>query len=745
MDTQPQYPTLAEWGALQQRILNLNAAADADAIIELILRRATEWLHAKGGSIFLWDCATQVLDNRYCFNLDTAYASLRLSPGEGFAGQVAQSQKTTTASAHEFSTPETRDFGAMVAAPLHWDDALQGVLEIVRPADGAPFTADELALVDMLANFVALTLKNARLLDVTRAKTTQLETINEVNRAINATLNADRVLELILQKAVDILQTEAGSIFLVDETAAHLIFSVAFGPSGMQLVGKRMAIDETSIAGTCAARGESLIINNVVHDSRWNTTFDAVTDFSTRDILTVPMVAFDKVVGVIEVINKKNHTPFSANDEQVLTMFARQAAIALVNAQRFTQIDRALTDRVRELTTLELVDRDLNAKLNLQQVLWVTLSSAIDFLGASVGVIALMNPEKTGLHFAETVGVAKKYLRYAEDPWAVGQGIIGQVAATGLPHIAENDAIDNFAADGRSRSQLCVPFLENEAVIGVLSLESAHPHAFSADDRAFAVRYASHAVLAIQNAKLFEAAKAANEAKSEFMNMTSHELKIPMTSIKGYIKLLAMVGKDNLTAEQMEFIDVINDNVDRMNHLVMELLDVSRIEAGSIRLKMEKVLLANVVQDVLQSLRTQIEEKHLQLQVDVSPTLPPVWGDYFRLGQVMTNLISNAYKYTPEGGSITVGAEVRNSTEPPHIAIWVKDTGFGISEADQTRLFEKFFRAADQNIRDVPGTGLGLSITQSLVELHGGEMWFESELGRGSTFGFTIPAIIEAG
>ncbi len=577
-----------------------------------------------------------------------------------------------------------------------------------------------------------------RATELLQTNATRLQMLDEINRALNATLDADRILELILQKAVDVIRAEAGSVFLVDTAADALIFAVALGPSGIQLVGKQMPIDEMSIAGSSTIRRESLIVNNAAADPRWNTTFDAATEFKTRDILTVPMIAFDKVVGVIEVINKKDGQQFSADDESALTTFARQAAVALVNARRFTEIDRALTDRVRELSTLEVADRELSTELDLPQVLRVTLCSAMDFLGASVGVIAMLTPENTGLFFGEMVGVAKKYRQYAETPWALGAGIIGQVAKTGSSQIAIDSNIDNFADDEQLRAQLCVPFMLRDEVVGVLSLESERPHAFSTDDRTFAVRYASHAVLAIQNARLFAAVKAANDAKSEFMNMTSHELKIPMTSIKGYTKLLAMVGKDTLTEQQKEFVRIINANVDRMNHLVMELLDVSRIEAGRLQVTMEDVSLADVVRDVVQSVHTQIDEKHLQLQVDVPRDLPPVYGDYFRLVQVMTNLVSNAYKYTPAGGHITIGTEMLDGDDGARVSVWVRDTGFGISEENQARLFEKFFRVADQNVRDIPGTGLGLSITRSLVKLHGGTLWFKSKLGAGSTFGFDL-------
>jgi signal transduction histidine kinase len=479
----------------------------------------------------------------------------------------------------------------------------------------------------------------------------------------------------------------------------------------------------------------------VADDSRWNTSFDEATEFHTRDILGVPIVAFNKVVGVIEVINKKNGRRFTVEDEEILEIFAGQAAIVLLNAERFTQTDQALTNRVKELNILEIIDRELNATLDLKTVLSLTLSSMMDFLGASVGLIAMLNEEKDGLYFKSILGVAQQYKRYFDTPWPLEQGVIGRVATTGKSVlITNNKQIDNLSSDGRSTSQLCLPIISEDEVTGIISLERAGLGTFTQGDQEFATRLASHAVLAIKNARLFEEVTVANQAKTEFMSVTSHELKIPMTSIKGYAKILGMIGADSLTDQQKDFLKVIINNVDRMDRLVSDLLDVSRIEAGRIRLEIGDVSIKEVIEDVLESVDTQIKAKNLQLKLDIESPLPIVRADYGRMVQIMTNLISNAYKYTPDGGSIEVKANVVNgSKECPLLSIYVKDSGFGISEEDQKQLFKKFFRASDQNIREVPGTGLGLAITKSFIELHGGNMWFESTLGKGSTFGFDLP------
>jgi signal transduction histidine kinase len=423
-----------------------------------------------------------------------------------------------------------------------------------------------------------------------------------------------------------------------------------------------------------------------------------------------------------------------------LDIFAQQAAVAIVNAERFTRTDQALSSRMQELNTLHIIDRELNASLDLEMVLDLTLSRTMDAFGAPVGVIGLVDHERTGINFKSMIGVANKYERYRTQIWPLDRGIIGRVVSTGQPICATNGDLDNFAGDGRSTSQLCVPIQRDEEVIGVISMELADEEPFNDKDQEFATRLASHAALALQNASLFEQVKSANQAKTEFMSVASHELKIPMTSIKGYAKLLEMTAGAALNDQQKEFLRIIGSNIDRMNRLVSDLLDVSRIEAGRLQLELEEVSIRDVVDEVVQSVETQIQKKELNLAIDIPPAIPKVWADHGRMVQVMTNLISNAYKYTPGGGRIAVGAQERGSrNNGRHISIYVTDTGLGIAEAEQEQLFNKFFRADNPAVREEPGTGLGLAITKSLIEMHGGTMWFESELGKGSTFGFDLP------
>lgn len=240
-------------------------------------------------------------------------------------------------------------------------------------------------------------------------------------------------------------------------------------------------------------------------------------------------------------------------------------------------------------------------------------------------------------------------------------------------------------------------------------------------------------------------AVAANNSKTEFISIVSHELKIPMTSIKGYSDLMIAGAIGPVSDKQTEFLKTIRSNVSRMATLVSDLTDISRIESGNLRLEPAMVDVKSIIEDVTRLTGNQIEQKKQTLLIDIPSDLPKVWYDKNRLSQIMTNLTSNANKYTQEGGTITIQA-IRTTHACDEgqeaqdvIRVKVQDNGFGMAPEDQEKLFSKFFRSPDDQVRAAPGTGLGLSITKNLIELQNGCIWFESEFRKGTAFYFTIP------
>jgi signal transduction histidine kinase len=236
----------------------------------------------------------------------------------------------------------------------------------------------------------------------------------------------------------------------------------------------------------------------------------------------------------------------------------------------------------------------------------------------------------------------------------------------------------------------------------------------------------------------------ANKSKSEFISTVSHELKTPMTSIRGYSDLMIAGATGPLSEKQMDFMQTIRSNVSRMAILVSDLTDISRIESGHLRIEPNAMNAKSLIEDALKLSRNQIEQKKQTLTVDIPDDLPKIWVDKNRLSQIITNLVSNANKYTQEGGSVCVQAvrkmhACEGQAEQDVVQIKVQDNGFGMAPEDQEKLFDKFFRSSDEQVRAAPGTGLGLSITKNLIELQNGCIWFESEYRKGTTFYFTVP------
>lgn len=242
-----------------------------------------------------------------------------------------------------------------------------------------------------------------------------------------------------------------------------------------------------------------------------------------------------------------------------------------------------------------------------------------------------------------------------------------------------------------------------------------------------------------ENAELRDTAEKANSAKSEFVSVVSHELKSPITAVKGYTSLLLTGIPGPLNENQAKFLNRVEDSIAQMESLVSELSDISQIESGHLRLNMNSVSIEKLLKGVAGAFEIRMQEKDQTLELDIEEGLPQVEGDYGRLKQVFTNIISNAYKYTPIEGAIVIKALALNGVDGRHVHVSVTDDGIGIETEEQDKIFTKFFRSEDRKAREVSGSGLGLSITKELVEMHGGRIWFESEFRQGTTFHVMLP------
>jgi signal transduction histidine kinase/DNA-binding response OmpR family regulator len=397
-------------------------------------------------------------------------------------------------------------------------------------------------------------------------------------------------------------------------------------------------------------------------------------------------------------------------------------------------------NRLQELATLQKIDAELNATLDMRRVMEITLNWARRQVGGTAGIMGTLADDR--LNVLASQGYS--YEIYEDSPFVLLDQLPAAQPALNGGELVYEPHTEGAGLLARTQSQIVLPIYRETAVIALLLLESAQPNQWQPEHLAFLRRLGNHAAIALANAQLVEAMKVANQAKSEFVSFVSHELKIPMTSIKGYADLLLSGNFGPINEAQTTFLDTIRNNVNRMSRLVTDLTDVSRMESGQLHLATQPIQLAEVVAEVASSTQTQIAEKQQTLVLTMPDNLPDVWADRTRLAQILTNLVSNAHKYTPENGRITICAEEMNSVNEeaeiqPMIHVSVADTGLGIKEDEQKAIFSKFFRGSDDQALQSPGTGLGLNITKNLVELHDGRIWFESKYREGTTFHFIIP------
>lgn len=280
---------------------------------------------------------------------------------------------------------------------------------------------------------------------------------------------------------------------------------------------------------------------------------------------------------------------------------------------------------------------------------------------------------------------------------------------------------------------VAAPLTAGERRIGVLAAVSPNGIEFTEDDLRLVTVVAERAALAIENAGLREA----DLAKSDFVSMLAHELKGPMTTIVGFGQVLREQWTTIAEDKREHIFGVLTTEIRRLSRLADDLLDLSRIEAGTLRYDMRPVSLPNLLDNLLE-IHGSLSESH-DVRREVSTDLPDVFGDVDRIGQVLMNLLSNAVRYSPKGTKVIVRALQRDG----EVEVAVADEGIGIDPRDHEHMFSKFINVPKPDW--VPkGTGLGLFITKGIVEAHGGRMWLESDVGRGSTFHFTIPIATES-
>ncbi|MCJ7737811.1 MAG: GAF domain-containing protein, partial [Anaerolineae bacterium] len=542
--------------------------------------------------------------------------------------------------------------------------ALQGSMQAVLKAlESGTIRPDQ--VMDRIADWRQAIVK---VTDI-EAQSSELGTLYEISRALNASLDLNDTINQVIDSLIRLTGAERGFLMLLDDdgnldiSAARNFDKENIAPTDLDL--------SYSVVRSALASGESVMIADAQMDPRFADR-ESIIEYNLRSIVCVPMEVHGHKIGALYLDNRVQEGVFSKSEMWMVTAFANQAAVAIENARLYTTTDRALAARLTELTTLQQVDRELNASLDSDRVMDLTLTYAIASTGAKRGSLSILDPD----------GDLHEIASSDDQPMVPGE----------LDELEfDCDTHEPIVVGG---SRLLVPIRLENRTVGLLYLKH-DDQSFAADDIQFASRLADHAAVAIQNSRLYEEVQEANRAKSEFVSFIAHELRTPMTSIKGYADLLKKGTGGALSDMQSQFVDMLTSNVDRMQMLVSDLQDVSRIEAGQLRLDCRATALQSALDAAVRVNRAQIEARNQELVLDTADDLPKVYGDPSRLEQILINLLSNANKYTPEAGRIEVATEVEDNS----VRCSVADNGLGISKEDQRQLFTKYFRSASRAVR----------------------------------------------
>lgn len=738
----------------------VNFTIEPDDLLELIVTQTERIISAPYFYIVLYDMEAEQL--YYAFFLedderDSAKENVRWLMGNDLYSEVIKNSRPIkiTDYAREITRKNYRsgienpDTKAWMGVPLIAGTGTLGVMAIGDSRPNKTFSDAQLQVFSDIGTLAAASLYQARLFTEANVRARQLGALNDISRRlVEAEENVEELLEVITREAVNILNAEAGSLLLIiTDGTGDLEFKASVG-GPKDLIGTRLQAGY-GIVGEVSESGQPIISNDISQDTRFEGEVEET--FRTNSLLAVPLTAKEGVIGVLEVINKLDGTLFGREDQELLTTFAGQAAIALENARLFQETDIALKLRVQELEDLQRFSESLSRTLDVKGVADVTVKEAMKRTDSVAGLLAIVNEDETHLRLVSTRGYTEEQFPegvFGGEAWELERGIVKRVMRTRQPDLAPDVAIDPDYLSGLpgALSQITVPLMAGDKINALLVLEKDHEPRYNLLDQAAVMRIAEQASIALANALLYEQISSANETKSEFVGFAAHELKNPLTSVKGYAATLTSSMMEQLSTEQVkDFVGIIQNNANRMESIINDLRDIARSDANKFTIEAEPIRLDKIVEDTLIPFQKQLDEKEQTIINNVGEDLPLVMADSNKLIQVLTNFVSNSYKYSPPGATITIDARVRqryitrkNKNLGTVMEISVSDTGRGMSEGDLKRLFrEDYFRA--EATKNEKGTGLGMIITKRIIEGHNGEVWVESELDKGTTFAFVIP------
>jgi signal transduction histidine kinase/CheY-like chemotaxis protein/putative methionine-R-sulfoxide reductase with GAF domain len=626
-------------------------------------------------------------------------------------------------------------------------------------------TFDENALQVMLtfANSVAVAIENAELFSYTARRVQELAILNEISHILARNFGAQEFWRQIHRQIVSLFGGKPLYIGLYDE-ATHLLHYPLVSDETQNWVD----LPPVKPIGLTRYLMESGQVLNITDTSVFINTRPHPTEpgHSARSWLGVPLRdSANQVIGLI-VTYSLQPTFYSDEDVSLLMTVAAQMSLALENTKLHVHQQKNLYDlqvRAQRLETLHSISTIVSSALDRATVLRATAEQLQHLLDVERCIIVL-KPRHT-----ERVLIISYPLELAQTatPIPIGEGGLESILLFkgGIQTLTVATADSPFTAmmkQTQLQQAAIAPLVANDQILGMIFLDTSNratpPDAEAEQTYAAIARQVS---IAIYNADLYEEALIANRLKSQFLANVSHELRTPLNAIIGYSDMLLEGLYGTLTVKQQDRLTRVNRSGAHLLELISDVLDLSKIEAGQFTLELAPLDMDMLIQDTVLNVTPQAEKKGLSVAVSISPHLPQVTADQARIRQVVTNLLSNAVKFTSDGkialqvapAQVIDGVMLGHVTAPPPkmsfkdgswLTISVSDTGIGIKPEDQGLIFDAFRQVDGSSSRQYEGTGLGLAIARQIVQLHGGELWVNSDLGMGSTFTLILPGKLTA-